>query len=493
MSLNDSNTLSESKDRPTPTRDDDPDGKLSLGIKEPPKTLWEAFQQIGPGIILAGTIVGSGELILTTGMGARHGFVFLWLVLFSCVIKVFIQVELGRFAISSAQPTLEAIHNISRYRWIGLTLMFWWLFMTFCTVFQLGGMTGGVAQSLDMAFPSVGRWFQNTAELFPTSVSTHLSQHPETGWALLTCLATIVLIFRGSYRRIEGFTTLMVIGVTIITILCTAALWWTAYAPSTSSILDGFVFHIPPNGVADAFAVFGITGVGATELFYYPYWCIEKGYAKYVGPKDGSIEWEQRARGWIRVMNLDAWTSMIVFTLSTLAFYFMGAAVLHPQGLDPKGKEMIATLSEMYMGPFGSWTQVLFLIGAGAVLFKTLYLACAANSRMLVDFFGLLRSKKYEDRQRIQWTNFFCFVFPLVALGLYLFARDPQLMVRIGGSAQAATLPMMAFATLYFRYFQLDPRLKPKLATDIMMWIAAISISIVAIYSVPDAVAKIFR
>jgi len=39
----------------------------------------------------------------------------------------------------------------------------------------------------------------------------------------------------------------------------------------------------------------------------------------------------------------------------------------------------------------------------------------------------------------------------------------------------------------------LDPRLKPKLATDIMMWIAAISISIVAIYSVPDAIAKIFR
>ena len=34
-------------------------------IEEPPKSLWKALRKIGPGIILAGTIVGSGELILT--------------------------------------------------------------------------------------------------------------------------------------------------------------------------------------------------------------------------------------------------------------------------------------------------------------------------------------------------------------------------------------------------------------------------------------------
>ena len=44
-----------------------------------------------------------------------------------------------------------------------------------------------------------------------------------------------------------------------------------------------------------------------------------------------------RRRGWTRVMQLDAWFSMIVFTIATVAFYFLGAAVLHPQGLDPQG------------------------------------------------------------------------------------------------------------------------------------------------------------
>ena len=93
-------------------------------------------------------------------------------------------------------------------------------------------------------------------------------------------------------------------------------------------------------------------------------------------------------------MQLDAWFSMVVFTVATVAFYFLGAAVLHPQGLDPKGPEMIPTLSRMYLQPLEgtplAWlrpfTHVGFLLGAWAVLFKTLYVATAANSRLTADF-----------------------------------------------------------------------------------------------------------
>jgi hypothetical protein len=162
----------------------------------------------------------------------------------------------------------------------------------------------------------------------------------------------------------------------------------------------------------------------------------------------------------------------------------MGAAVLHPQGLIPKGSEMISALSEMYKGPFGDWTQTLFLIGAGAVLFKTLYLACAANSRMLVDFLAIVGAIKNPVPEiKVGWIRFFCVVFPVVALALYIIQRDPQLMVKLGGIAQAATLPMMAFATLFFRYKKLDRRLRPTPLFDTCLWLATVSISIVAIYS----------
>ena len=53
----------------------------------------------------------------------------------------------------------------------------------------------------------------------------------------------------------------------------------------------GLSLHLPTGGLATAIAVFGITGVGATELVMYPYWCVEKGYARFVGPRDGSAAW----------------------------------------------------------------------------------------------------------------------------------------------------------------------------------------------------------
>lgn len=430
--------------------------------------------------------------MLTTAIGAEFGFAFLWLILFSCVIKVFVQIELGRYAISSGLPTLQALQNISKYRWVGTILLYWWLIMLLCTVFQLGGMTGGVGQCLNTAFPDLGTNVAVASHSVSTSFGDYFQNRPEMPWAIVTCLATILLIYHGSYRRIESLTTVIVVSVTIVTVIATIALTYTDYAPRFQDLLDGLKLKIPEKGIAKAFAVFGITGVGATELFYYPYWCVEKGYAKFVGPNDGSDAWETRAKGWIRVMHLDAWISMVVFTLSTIAFYTMGAAVLYPQGLVPKGSAMINALSEMYIGPFGNWTQVLFLIGASVVLFKTLYLSCAANSRMVTDFLSITGAIKTPTPQvKLLLIRTFSVLFPVVALILYFLQRDPQLMVKLGGIAQAATLPMMAFATLYFRYAKLTPRLKPSKLSDALLWVASIAILIVAMYSVPDAVAKI--
>ena len=46
------------------------------------------------------------------------------------------------------------------------------------------------------------------------------------------------------------------------------------------------------NPMATALATFGIIGVAAGELVFYPYWCLEAGYASFVGAKDNSKEWD---------------------------------------------------------------------------------------------------------------------------------------------------------------------------------------------------------
>jgi hypothetical protein len=51
----------------------DPYGLSPEATLDPPLSLGQALLRIGPGIILAGAIVGTGELIATTHVGARAG------------------------------------------------------------------------------------------------------------------------------------------------------------------------------------------------------------------------------------------------------------------------------------------------------------------------------------------------------------------------------------------------------------------------------------
>src|SRR5436305_135322 len=200
-------------------------------------------------------------------------------------------------------------------------------------------------------------------------------------------------------------------------------------------------------------------------------------------------------------MQIDAWFSMVVFTIATVAFYLLGAAVLHPQGLDPKGPAMIPTLSKMYLHPLEGtalagmrgFTRIGFLLGAWAVLFKTLYVATAANSRLTADFLNLLgvwHPASPSDRDRM--VKVFCVAYPTLALGLYYAFREPQGLIKAGGIAQALMLPFIAGATIYLRRRDSDRRVGPSLLSDALTWVAFLAISAVAAYSIAVAAAGLF-
>jgi Mn2+/Fe2+ NRAMP family transporter len=462
-------------------------------IREPPHSFARAIRQIGPGLILAASIVGTGELINTTSLGAEIGFSLLWLILLSCIIKVFVQVELGRYAITHGRTTLEAFDSLPGPR-LGASWLCWlWLFMTLTTQAQIAAMEGTVGQAAHMAFPDASRAMADGAGRVVAAWGPYLADHQEHIWAGLTTLAAILLLLSGGYRRLERITTVLVAAVTLFTVGSVLILQFTRFRITASDIAGGFQSVAPAGALALAFSAFGITGVGASELVAYPYWCIEKGYARFAGARSDDPGWAHRAGGWIRVMQLDAWFSMVVFTVATVAFYFLGAAVLHPQKHNPKGPEMIKTLSLMYLQPLEgtslAWlrpfTRVGFLLGAWAVLFKTLYVATAANSRLTADFLhrvGAWQPAAPTDRERM--IKVFCIVYPTAALMLYYAFREPQRLITAGGIAQALMLPFIAGATIYLRRRDTDPRVGPSLLSDLLTWVAFLAISGVALYSV---------
>src|SRR5687768_10245763 len=119
-------------------------------ICDAPKHLGGTLRQVGPGLIISAIIVGSGELIVTPKLGAEEGFKLLWFIILGCLLKVFVQIELGRYAITRGRTTLEALNTLPGPRIVVSWVLYLWLGMYLCLVPQVAGMVGGVATSLKL-------------------------------------------------------------------------------------------------------------------------------------------------------------------------------------------------------------------------------------------------------------------------------------------------------------------------------------------------------
>ena len=125
------------------------------GIESPPVTIPGILRRLGPGLIIAGSIVGSGELIATTAVGAEAGFVLMWLILIGCVIKVFVQVEFGRYSVAGGGTTMDGLAQVPGPRLAGRGnwIVWYWFVMFLFSLAQLGGIVGGVGQALSISAP----------------------------------------------------------------------------------------------------------------------------------------------------------------------------------------------------------------------------------------------------------------------------------------------------------------------------------------------------
>ena len=240
-----------------------------------------------------------------------------------------------------------------------------------------------------------------------------------------------------------------------------------------------------------ALAMFGMTGVGAGEITAYTYWVVEKGYAAWTGPNDGSEAWAERARGWIRVMKIDAWISWAIYTTSTAAFYVLGAAVLHPQGLIPKGNEVLEVISRIFTDTAGGWVGGIFLIGAAIALFKTILANAPGFARQVTNtlaVFGVFSWTNPAKRDR--WMRALVIGLPII-WGLFaIIFRAPLAAVIIAGIGNAMFLMAVVVATLYLNKTETDPRIRGNAPWYVYLWISAIAVFAVGALGLWDQIQK---
>ena len=434
------------------------------GIKPAPTTFFGKLKYLGPGFILSASVVGSGELISTTTLGARAGFITFWVIIVSCLVKVAIQLEFGKQAIRTGESVMNSLNKLGgpglgrkKTNWSIWTLLVLWVVKPL----QIGGVLGGVAITLHMAFPFVSiTWF-----------------------AVVVAIVVATMIFKGYYMFIEKVSVVLMLIFTVFTIVAVFLLQNTPGAFSLVEVLDGLKFKLPPETVGFAIAAFGLTGVGGDEIVAYNYWCLEKGYARFTGPFEDTPEWKQRAKGWIKVMNLDAIMSLVVYTLVTASFYLLGAAVLYQKKEIPAGFEMIETLSKMYTSSYGGWAKGFFLFGSFIVLFSTLFSALAAWTRIFSDMFGVIGWIDFFNlKHRKKVIALAAWIFPAFWVLAILWSKAPVIMVTIGGIVTFFMLLIIVYAGLHFRYRRKQFGLESSKFYDIALWVSCIAIFLVGFY-----------
>lgn len=452
----------------------DPYALRAEDARPAPTTLAARLRHLGPGFVLSAAVVGSGELITTTSLGAKAGFALLWLVVVSTAVKVWVQMELARWTILNGRTALEGYRDvgprIGRLSWINWL----WIGMDFAKMFQRGGIIGGTAAACSVLWPVIGEPL-GTASL--------------TLWAFVVTLVTIGLLQSGRYGLVERACVVSVIVFTLVTVNLAVSLPGTEFGYGAGDLGGGFSFEIPAGTVGIALAVFGITGVGADEMTTYTYWCLEKGYARWTGPDDGSEERARRAAGWIKVMRRDALTGLAVCVLCTLSFYVIGAAVLHPQGLVPEGNQMISTLSRLYTDTMGPWAEHVFLLGAFAVLFSTLIGSTASVPRLWTNTLGLLGVIDWTDvRARTRTIRILTWTLPLVWTCFFLWVQSPVLMVQIGGIGGGVFLLAVVVAVWKLRYTGVPKRFRTNPWLTAALVLSSLAILCVGVYGILETV-----
>jgi len=284
---------------------------------------------IGPGILVAATGVGAGDLATGAFTGAQLGVAVLWAVTVGALLKYVLNEGLARWQLATGQTVLEGVAVHFGRITIGafLVYLFFWSFFVGSALMSACGVT------LHAIFPLLE---PNEDKIF---------------YGILHSAAAVIAVRRGGYELFQKIMGIC-IGVMFVTVIVTAI----ASRPSWSDVLSGLVWPTIPNidggGLAWTVALMG--GVGGTvTVLCYGYWILEEG-------RDNP-----QALGTCRA---DLAIGYAMTALFGIGMVILGSTV----SLEKESPaQLIVTLADQLeqslgdFGPFGRWA---FLVGAwGAV------------------------------------------------------------------------------------------------------------------------------
>ncbi|MDQ0907971.1 Mn2+/Fe2+ NRAMP family transporter [Streptomyces canus] len=386
----------------------------------PRKSSW---RYIGPGIVVAATGVGAGDLVATLIAGSNFGYTLLWAAVIGCLVKISLAEAAGRWHLSTGSTLFDGWASLGRWTT--------WFFAAYVVIW---GFVYGAAAMSSSALP--------LQALFPDVMDLEW-------WAIACGLVGLVFVWFNKYAVFEKVMTVLVGVMFVVTVYLAIRV--------TPNLPDAFAGLLPvlPDEKDSILNTLGlIGGVGGTiTLAAYGYWVNAKGWTN---------------TGWMKVMRLDNRVAYITTGIFVVAMLFVGAELLHSADVAiASGDKGLIQLSDILEDEYGSATAKFFLIGFFATSFTSLIGVWHGVSLMFADFVARYRGREgvagsgqevasgsrersWPFRAYLLWLTF-----PPMVL---LFQGQPFRLVILYGVLGAAFLPFLAGTLMWLLNTSRTPR-----------------------------------
>ena len=431
--------------------------RLTMSEKEPPKSnsstsrLLTRLSLFGPGILVAATGVGAGDLATGAFTGDKLGTTILWAVLVGAFFKFVLNEGLTRWQLATGETLLEGCVR------------------SFGALFQLCFLLYLVVWSFLVALALMSACGATVHAILPWGTPSQ----DKVIYGIAQSLIAVILVRRGGFQVFEKIMS-VTIGLMFVTVMVTVI----AIQPDYSELLTGlFVPRISPllenSGEGLMWTIGLLGGVGGTlTIVCYAYWIRELGRENLDS---------------LNLCRIDLATGYLMTALFGIAMVIIGS---ESGPFSAKGSALLVELSETLgetIGPIARW---IFLIGAWGAVFSSLFGVWQSVPYLFADFWRIRNQTHSDDKsskvvsQSWAYRGYLYGLASVPSLGmLVLDFKQAQLVYAVVG---ALSIPLIALVLLLLcgQSRHIGQKSQNHLSTSILLVLILIFFASVGIFNV---------
>lgn len=353
----------------------------------------DLLKRIGPGIILAGVVIGPGNITTSAMMGANCGYSMIWLIIPIAFMGITFMLTSYRISMLTGKPIIHAIREY--YGKVAAGIVGIATFLS-CLFFTMGNITGSGA-GMNLIFGM--NW--------------------KLGSLIMIAIILVCYFTKGVYSKVEKLITLCILGM----IICFYATLVATGGPVWGEFGKGLTHWTIADGSLTTALAYVSTNAAITAGIYGTYLGVEKKWKK-----------EDLFNG---IMFADAIAHVVAVILISGAIVLVGAIVLYPQGIAITAPAQLGDLLVPFLGKAAPIVMGIALLAAG-------FSSLLGNTQRGMVLLGAGIDKPVDlESKFIRWGCLACIAF--AAIICYTYNGSPTQLIFIANISTAIATPFGGF------------------------------------------------